>query len=144
MAFVATCLGLTRPWSGDYKLQESLHCINLLLLHVVVFENVRSHCTHAICMLRPSYSLMYNLWVLMSGLLKFSIIFSYVLLYVCYYVLTCSLCVVFLGQVVSLVLICCVFISLWCVCVCVVICLKVRVLSAIWDCVCRSCASYFH
>jgi hypothetical protein len=70
----------------------------MLLQQVVVFENVRSHFLHAICMLRRSYSVIYNVWVLMSCLLQFCAILSYVYLYVCYYVLTCSLRVVFLGE----------------------------------------------
>jgi hypothetical protein len=83
--------------------------------------------------------------------LYFCTISSYVCLYVYYYVVTCSLCVVFLGQACVLYIdffMC--FLSLKYLFrgVCAAICRIVRVLSEIWDCVCqcvcRSCVSYFY
>jgi hypothetical protein len=74
----------------------------------------------------------------MSCLLYFYTIHSYGCLYVCYYVLTCSLCVVFLSQacVPYINLLMCFLSLLYLFCgMCAATCHRVCVLSEIWDCI---------
>jgi hypothetical protein len=60
----------------------------MLLLHIVVFENVRSHFLHATSMLQRSYSVMYNTYMIIN--VRLLIILYNFLLYTSVYVLPCT------------------------------------------------------